>query len=307
MTDGPYHAGERTVQRRAGVRDVADRVARSIRPAMPAAAQAFLAERTELFIGARDRDGRVWAGALAGPPGFAHAVDARTVRIGAGCADGPLAERLADPAPLDVGLLALDPATRRRMRVNGTAERRGEALLVRTTQVYANCPKYIQRREPAGAAPAPPDRWRRADRLAADDVDLLRRADTLVIATAAPDGAADVSHRGGAPGFIVVTEQRRLAFADHAGNSMFNTLGNLELDPSAGLLVADPDTGRVVHLTGRARVDWHPNRRAAFPGAERVVDLDVDAVATASGPLLAPQRLLERSPHNPPAPAPSPR
>jgi uncharacterized protein len=298
-----YHSGERAVQRRAGVEHIADRLTRSIGTALPDGALPFLEAQPQLFVGARAADGGLWAGVLAGEPGFVRALDSRTIRIDAlPAVQDPLRGVLSGPR-VPVGLLALEPPTRRRLRVNGWAERRGGGLVVRAGQVYANCPKYIQRRAPAPAGRLPgPAPARHADRLDGGDVALIRRADSFVIATAELDRGADASHRGGSPGFVVVEGARRLAFGDYAGNSMFNTLGNLELDPRAGLLFIAPGTGDVLQLSGRATVDWDPRRAAGFPGAERVIDFELDELVhrrRAVPPLGA---LVERSPHNPPAP-----
>nr|WP_231865084.1 pyridoxamine 5'-phosphate oxidase family protein [Sorangium cellulosum] len=50
---------------------------------------------------------------------------------------------------------------------------------------------------------------------------------------------ADVSHRGSKPGFVRVTEEDGrtvLTSPDFTGNFGFNTLGNLALNPRAGVL-----------------------------------------------------------------------
>ena len=256
-----------------------------------------------MFVAARAADERMWAGVLAGAPGFVYALDPSTVRIDALPADDdPLHEALTGLHG-DVGLLVLEARTRRRLRINGTAVPRSGGLVVRTAQVYANCPKYVQRRlaPPVARASARPAA-RRASRLGDDDIALIRRSDTFVVATAAPDGSADASHRGGSPGFVVVSGDRHLAFGDYRGNSMFNTLGNLELDPRAGLVFVEPDTGDVLQLSGRATVDWDPERAAGFPGAERVVDFVVQELVRTENAVPPLGALIERSPHNPPAP-----
>ncbi|GII60883.1 oxidoreductase [Sphaerisporangium krabiense] len=280
------HHGEQAVQRRAGV-TAAGLGSAGVGATIPPVAAEFLGAQRLAVIAAPDETGAVWAGALTGPPGFITAPDERTV----------LADRLPGPGdPLagrfdterQVGMIVIEPATRRRMRVNGRAHRHGDALVVRTDQVYANCPKYIQTRTPAEDAPAP-------DRTAAvtgDLTDAQRRwiaaADTFFVGTYAAGLGADASHRGGNPGFVTVTGRARLTWPDYAGNSMYMTLGNLEVDPRCGLLFLDWDNGRTLQLTGRARVDWDPERAAAVPGAQRLVDFDVDkAVEIAGG---VPQR-----------------
>jgi uncharacterized protein len=151
-----YHPGEIEVKERAGVRTMAERVGNSIRPAIPPAAREFLEELPMVVVGSVGADGRVWATLLAGEPGFVRALDERAVRIDAKpLPDDPLAEALQE-ADTQVGVLAIDLATRRRLRLNGETERRPDGrIYVRTRQVYANCPKYIQAREPkiGGAEP----------------------------------------------------------------------------------------------------------------------------------------------------------
>jgi predicted pyridoxine 5'-phosphate oxidase superfamily flavin-nucleotide-binding protein len=300
-----YHGGERAVQRRAGEEAVAiaERLERGIRAELPGPARAFLAEQRLLLAGSTDPGGRVWCSLLSGPPGFVGTPDDRTVAIAALPQTGdPLADALAaGPAP--VGLLAIEPQTRRRMRVNGIAERDGGGVTVRTEQVYSNCPKYIARRtvmEDAG-----PDRPARAvvrrDALSPADRARVRRADTFFIATAAPGGAADASHRGGSPGFVAVHDERRISFPDYAGNSMYMTLGNVAANPRAGLLFLDWERGDTLQLSGRATVDWSPERAAAVPGAQRMVDFEVEAVIHAPGALPLRWVLEERSRFNPPA------
>lgn len=271
---GAYSPGERAVQARADVIESADRSARAIHTALPEVATAFLVERPFVVAGARDADGLVWASLLSGPSGFVHALDERTVELDAGAASGdPLAD-LAEGAHL--GLLALDPATRRRMRVNGTVRhRRGGGLLLDVDQVVANCPKYITERRPRARAGADGPGRSAGGRLDGRQRAWVAAADTFFIATATDEGA-DASHRGGMPGFVEVDDDRRLSWPDYAGNAMFLTLGNLESDPRAELLFIDWEGGRTLQLTGTSSVDWDPTASARFPGAERIVVVELE-------------------------------
>lgn len=57
-----------------------------------------------------------------------------------------------------------------------------------------------------------------------------------------------MSHRGGPTGFLQLAEQDGgtvLRWAEYQGNNMFQTLGNLMLNPKAGLLILDFETGNV--------------------------------------------------------------
>ncbi|HEY1175826.1 MAG TPA: pyridoxamine 5'-phosphate oxidase family protein, partial [Phytomonospora sp.] len=265
------HEGEVAVQRRAGVRAPKMGSAR-VGAEIPAVAADFLSEQPMIVVGAADDAGELWASALYGWPGFVTAPDDRTVVIDAlPAAADPLAGLFERER--DLGMIAIEPLTRRRMRVNGRAARDGGRLVVRTDQVYSNCPKYIQGRRTTGLYLAEESTGVRGTALSAEQMDLVARADTFFIATAAEGKGADVSHRGGAPGFVAVTGERRLSFPDYRGNSMYMTLGNLELDSRAGLLFWDFDGDRALHITGNARTDWDPERAASVPGAMRMVDV----------------------------------
>ena len=132
-------------------------------------------------------------------------------------------------------------------------------------------------RAPSGALPVP---VARASEFSPADRDQILRADTFFIATEHPDAGADASHKGGNPGFVKVLDDRRIAFPDYNGNHMFNTLGNLAINPNAGLLFIDFDSGRTLQLTGRASIDWNPERAREFAGAKRVVDFEVAEIVT---------------------------
>jgi predicted pyridoxine 5'-phosphate oxidase superfamily flavin-nucleotide-binding protein len=280
------HRGERAVQRRAGFPDRPWGSAR-VGAAVPDVAAEFLRRQRLVVIGAAAPDGSVWAAPLTGDPGFVTASDDRTVVARRTPVPGdPLASVFDAELPdtgHDVGMLAIEPASRRRMRINGRARQVGDLLVVRTEQVYANCPKYIQARDVATVTPAAPGAVARSERLSPGQRAWITAADTFFMATHAPGLGADASHRGGSPGFVTVTGDRRLTWPDYLGNSMYMTLGNLELDPRAGLLFLDWESGRSLMVTGRASVDWDPERAERVPGAQRLVDFTVDRVVQLDG------------------------
>jgi predicted pyridoxine 5'-phosphate oxidase superfamily flavin-nucleotide-binding protein len=284
--DGPFHAGELAVQTRAGVRErVASAGARMIRDTMPEQHRELFEKLPMLFVGSLDAARRPWASILVGMPGFVQAPDARRLRIAARPAHGdPLAQHLAAGVP--VGLLGLEPHTRRRNRMNGTVVAvDAGAFTVEAEQSFGNCPQYIQAREPRWRRdPASFGQARSVVRLPGALSDaaraLLRRADTLFVASAAA-GGVDVSHRGGRPGFVNVTEDRDgravLTLPDFRGNNLYNTLGNIAAHPHAGVLVIDPDSGDLLQLTGGAEIVWDGPEVTAFTGAQRLVRIGVEA------------------------------
>ena len=297
----PFHEGERSVQERAGVSRMADKIGTGVDDSIPPPAQEFLRRRYVVQLGSVSQRGAVWASQRVAPPGFMTCPDEHTLRIEAAAVPGdPLVANLrGDPR---LGLLAIDLPTRRRYRVNGRAFLEGdEVIAIRVDQAYGNCPKYIQRREPVEALDVHP-----ADRDVAHGAVLtepqrtfVESADTFFLATAHPDAGADVSHRGGRPGFVRVSGERMLVWPDYAGNTMFMSLGNLSVNPHAGLLFVDFDSGTTLQLTGRARVDWDAARAATFPGAQRVVELEIDETVETRNASPLRWKLVEPSPFNP--------
>ena len=316
----PFHAGERAVQARAGVRAAAARVGEIIGLVVPPHAREFLTRQQLALVATTDSQGRVWASLLTGDPGMLRLLDPQTLHIAATpVAPDPLVDALAsaDGRAVNVGVLLIDLATRRRLRVNGTAEvAREGGVVVHVQRAHWICPKYIQQRGILGlGSPAPaPERGACAPVAAATltrgQREWIASADTFFIASAHPTDGADASHRGGSPGFVRLARgpagEDVLTFPDYPGDNMFNTFGNLAVNPRAGLLFVDFDRGSTLQLTGSAEVLWTRAEFAVFPGAERAVRFRVTETLESPCATTVRWRLVERSPFNPPAP-PVPR
>jgi hypothetical protein len=61
----------------------------------------------------------------------------------------------------------------------------------------------------------------------------------------------------------------------------------------------DFEGGGTLHLTGKARIVWDVDRAAEFPGAERLVEFEIDEVVELVGPSPLRWRFIEFSPFNP--------
>lgn len=282
-----YHAGELEVQARTGRFDEAVRVAAAIRPFVPPRLAQFLGTQPWIVLGAIDSAGRVRASVRTGPPGFLAAPDPSTVSISGSPPPGDPLAGLRAPAPL--ALLAIDPGRRFRARINGTLTDDHDGaghpgLTLTVAQAYPNCMKYIQRRLPLESVDVAAAAASAGEQLSDIDAETVASADTFFLASTAPDGA-DVSHRGGAPGCVEVIDAATLRFPDYAGNSMFNTLGNIDLDPRIGLLIPRFDSGDLLHISGRATVDYAAPDPGRHPGAERLVTVRIEDVLRRPGAL----------------------
>jgi uncharacterized protein len=75
-----------------------------------------------------------------------------------------------------------------------------------------------------------------------------------------------------------VVSRAALCFPDFSGNLLFNTLGNLEVDARAGLLFIDFQSGRMLHIIGRARICWDVPETVRSAGIERLIFIDIQCV-----------------------------
>ncbi len=290
--DSPFHLGEQHVQRRLGVRESIEPWARQVvKSYLPEEHRRFYTGLPFLVAAARDTSGRPWATLLTGRPGFIHAPDKRHLRIDATLPGGDALSG-ALVTGQDLGLLGIDLEARRRNRVNGRVTQGGASVHFAVEQAFGNCPQYIRERA-----------WRWMDAVGGDTPVLRSRrlatparrwiegADTLFIASGYRgdgDGDAfgmDASHRGGPPGFVKVSSDTRLVWPDYAGNNHFNTIGNLVMDPGVGLLFVDFERGSLLQITGRASIDWDSEAVSEYPGAQRLVTVDIDETVELNGVL----------------------
>lgn len=280
----PWHAGERQLQEKVGVGERMEVLGQKvIRDYMPDQHREFYHQLPFMIAGAVDGAGQPWATLIEGEEGFVTSPDPRRLSFDlAAMALDPL-----DPASsgLDagdaIGLLGIELHTRRRNRINGQIRQASaQRLEIAVEHSYGNCPQYIQLRQYCRV----PERG--GERVDSTELDarpraLIEGADTFFVASYVEhdDGrrSVDVSHRGGRAGFVRV-EGNRLTIPDYAGNLFFNTLGNLSVNPRAGLLFIDFATGDVLQLGGRAEIILDSPLIKAFEGAERLWTFDVEQV-----------------------------
>jgi predicted pyridoxine 5'-phosphate oxidase superfamily flavin-nucleotide-binding protein len=276
MAAGAFHIGELQAQALAGFATSGA----AIRGFMPEQHRTFFNLLPYVMLATIDDDGWPLATMQVGEAGFIASPDDRTLTIS------------ITPDPHDpvlshiekgkmVGILGIDFKTRRRNRANGmVAGIEADQLRIEIHQSFGNCPKYIQVRDVAVRAtltqePMPPQEFAGLDQAARA---LISSAATFFIATSSGSqpnaGGVDISHRGGAAGFVKV-EGDSLICPDYLGNRYFNTLGNLLLEPRASLLFVDFSNGTLLHLRGKVSILWETAQIEAFPGAERLWRFEV--------------------------------
>lgn len=301
-----YHDGELAVQERAGESQMAERNGAVIGDAIMRGAHSFLRQQPMAVLASRDAMGKVWASLVFGQPGFLQAAeDGRSMRIVLSDVDKRQADRLWQDLAVNpqVGMLVIELGTRRRIRINGRATIHPDQVRVEVDESYPNCPKYIQRRLVSRAASN--GYVRAASDSSGTVLDderaaIVRRADTFFVATAHSDRGADASHRGGSPGFVKLLDESTLRIPDYQGNSMFNTLGNLTVNPSAGLAFPDFENRRVLQLTGTADILWGlPDPTGESGGSGRFWDFHLEQWRETPLPNSLTWEFIDFSPFNP--------
>jgi len=125
-----------------------------------------------------------------------------------------------------------------------------------------------------------PDAMERALRKQLDHLDghcrrFIELSPFLVLASAAPDGTADASPRGGPPGFVHVEDDHTLLVPDWPGNNRLDSLTNLVEAPGVGLLFMVPGVDETLRINGTVEVRDEPALRNRFAadgkGAPRTV------------------------------------
>ncbi|KAI2472793.1 hypothetical protein F4781DRAFT_290241 [Annulohypoxylon bovei var. microspora] len=213
--------------------------------------------------------------------------------------------------------LSIDLETRDRVKLAGrmvagsvTRTRPGVVDLQMVFQVeesLGNCPKYLNMKQIVPHTPKP----RLVSEgtgipLPRDAIDVIQKADLFFIASKHGSSSMDANHRGGAPGFVRVLRNEdeehgglSIVYPEYSGNRLYQTLGNLQQDPYAGLVFPDFDTGDVVYVTGRTTILVGEKATDVMPRAKLVVKVDVSEARFVRSGL--PFRGLhgERSPYNP--------
>lgn len=95
-------------------------------------------------------------------------------------------------------------------------------------------------------------------------VSFIGRSPFVLIGTSDGKGHADVTPKGDRPGFVAVLDNRTIAIPDRPGNNRLDTLENLLVEPSIGLLFLIPGMDETLRINGKAKITADDALRARF-------------------------------------------
>jgi len=84
--------------------------------------------------------------------------------------------------------------------------------------------------------------------------DFIRLSPFAVLATSDAEGHCDASPKGGTPGFVTVVDEHHLLFPDVAGNKLFQSYQNIDVNPRVGLVFMIPGNNDTVRVNGKATI-----------------------------------------------------
>ena len=297
------------------------------RPGLSFHAQRLLHMSSLLALGVVDEQGRPWTTLIGGEAGFARSLGQSIVGVKA-LADvqqDPVLQTIlqhsrnknnqGDDARTDFqefSALGIHLATRDRVKIQGqllgagvvsTHENISEVQIAFAVKgSLGNCPKYLNKKDLVLTTPEPV--------LLSDTIPLsepalalLSQADLFFITSHQPDSMS-TNHRGGSPGLIRVLQNDQdgciLVYPEYSGNRFYQTLGNLIIDPRAGLAIPDFETGNILYLTCTTKVLYGESAASTLPRSNLAVQLLVTAVKHVQHGLAFRASAGEPSPYNPP-------
>ncbi|KAF2649090.1 hypothetical protein K491DRAFT_611511 [Lophiostoma macrostomum CBS 122681] len=280
-----------------------------------------------LALGTLDADGRPWTTLWGGQPGFSEPLGGGMIgtRTIVDWVNDPVVEALLGRG--DVGKeeqmiqpeggkmvagLSIDLMTRKRVKIAGRmiagtftsvdtarpSKQHQIQLVTQITQSLGNCPKYLNQYtlRPAlisssqliSSGPELPDRAK----------DLISKADMFFVSsTTATD--MDTNHRGGPPGFARILSASSLVYPEYSGNRLYQTLGNLQLNPRISLTFPDYESGDVLYVTGTAKVLVLDDAANVLPGSNLAVKVEISEARYVQGGLPFRGERKVPSPYNP--------
>jgi ferredoxin-NADP reductase/predicted pyridoxine 5'-phosphate oxidase superfamily flavin-nucleotide-binding protein len=271
----------------------------------------FMLQRAPLLaIGALDNESRPWTALWGGAPGFSEPIGGGFVgtRTLVDSKYDPVVHALVGGAEKGemlqpqgegkmVSGLAIDLVTRKRVKIAGKmaagtirpisieieegaslpadAPRTQDQiqLVTKIEQSLGNCPKYLNQYELRPAL-LTPQLLSSGPSLSPEARSLVDKADMFFLSTSSGSDM-DTNHRGGPPGFIRIVSPTCIIYPEYSGNRLYQSLGNLQLNPLIGITVPDFESGDVLYTTGRASILIGADAEKAMPGTNLAVKIDL--------------------------------
>lgn len=299
-------------------------------------ASVMLQRASLLAIGTQDAESRPWTTLWGGAPGFSEPIGGGFVgtRTLVDSKYDPVVRALMGGTekgemlqPNDEGKmlsgLAIDLVTRKRVKIagkmaagtvrevdietednetlpDGVPKSQDQVQLVtKIEESLGNCPKYVNQYELKPAL-VTPKLLHEGPELSSEGRALIDKADMFFLSTATAT-EMDTNHRGGPPGFVRTISPTCIIYPEYSGNRLYQSLGNLQLNPRIGITFPDYETGSVLYTTGQAEILVGNDAAYLLPGTNLAVKITLTSTRLiAQGlPFRGTLKLNGHSPYNP--------
>ncbi|KAL2875004.1 hypothetical protein SGCOL_009848 [Colletotrichum sp. CLE4] len=186
-------------------------------------------------------------------------------------------------------------------------------IAVHVEESLGNCPKYLNKKDVIPRASIGKGRVERELPLSEEALEVVREADMFFLTSGHEYGSGgsgssgssmDTNHRGGSRGFVRVARNDvdgvEIVYPEFSGNRLYQTLGNLKLNPLVGIAIPDFETSDVLYLTGSASILVGEEAAAYLPRTKLAVKITVSAAVFVQSGLPFSGTPQEPSPYNPP-------
>ncbi|KAH7319380.1 oxidoreductase [Rhexocercosporidium sp. MPI-PUGE-AT-0058] len=240
-----------------------------------------------LALGTLDDQDRPWTTIWGGDPGFGRPVAKNVIGIKTevdrrfdpvvkalvgDAGEGEVVRGEGEGEGRLVGGLTIDLESRMRVKLHGrmiagAMEESGEnqkekgvgrmQLVVSINKSVGNCPKYLNSKRIIPFTPQP-KLISDSPQLPPEAIALLNKADMFFMSSSDGSEDMDTNHRGGPAGLVRVISNSKsgavIVYPEYSGNRLYESLGNLKMNPLAGITVPDFETGDVLYLTGKTEI-----------------------------------------------------
>lgn len=250
--DSVYHEGEVYVQELMGVRDLANSLSSMFQNTLSPVAIQFLKSINFSILSFNIDNKELFSCVVYGLESFIKIVNLDEILISLD-KKSFIPKHIINHENLSIGFLGLDFENKMRIRINGKGKIQDNNLHFKIKQVYSNCPKYIEARKLIGKKEFQKNTAiYNYSEFNQKSEDIIKNANTFFLSSCHIIRGADVSHKGGYQGFLKVVGPSKLEFDDFAGNNMYNSLGNIHINPQVNIVVIDFDKNDILHIQGMA-------------------------------------------------------
>ncbi|KAF1936394.1 hypothetical protein EJ02DRAFT_506560 [Clathrospora elynae] len=170
-------------------------------------------------------------------------------------------------------------------------------LVTKIEQSLGNCPKYLNQYEIQPAL-VRSELEAEGPSLSDEGKTLGSKSDMFFLSTSTEDDM-NVNHRGGPSEFLRIISSKKIVYPEHSGNRLYQSLGNLQLNPKIGITFPNYENGDVLYITGTTEILVGTDVATLLPGSNLAVKITIEETRFVAGGL--PFRGVRKlpSPYNP--------